>query len=115
MLFSLGKLACWPLALGLLGSVSAKSKSKPCASNNYECIKTMCQIYYGWTTDSGTYLYGTNQWGWDDSGAQCMTVRLNSTRQLWSGTNDDYRSTLTMLMVMPHSTRLGRGKSGRFG
>jgi len=44
--------------------------------------KTMCAKYgdstaaqfAGATTDSGKYLYGSNQWGWDDSGAQCMTV-----------------------------------------
>lgn len=58
----------------LVGVVSANS-SKPCAQNDYECLKTMCEQYNGATTDSGTYLYGTNQWGEDGSGSQCMTVR----------------------------------------
>ena len=70
---SLGKLSCLALSL-YLGAVSAKSKSKPCASNDYVCEKQMCAIFDGATTDSGTYLYGTNQWGDDGSGAQCMTV-----------------------------------------
>jgi xyloglucan-specific endo-beta-1,4-glucanase len=30
--------------------------------------------FAGASSDSGKYLYGSNQWGWDDSGAQCMTV-----------------------------------------
>lgn len=58
-----------------LGVVTAKTK--PCAQNNYVCLKTMCEQYNGATTDSGAYLYGTNQWGEDGSGAQCMTVRYS--------------------------------------
>lgn len=34
----------------------------------------LCEIYNGATTDSGTYLYGTNQWGNDGSGSQCIYV-----------------------------------------
>lgn len=63
------------LILLLLFSVSAVSaKSKPCPQNNYVCLMTLCEKFDGATTDTGNYLYGTDQWGDDGSGGQCMTV-----------------------------------------
>lgn len=77
----------------LVAAVSAKSK--PCAQNDYVCLQTMCQQYNGATTDSGLYLYGTNQWGADGSGSQCMTVELDddktdaaSFNATWTWTNN---------------------------
>ncbi|GAB7355556.1 hypothetical protein MBLNU459_g6030t3 [Dothideomycetes sp. NU459] len=40
----------------------------------------MCGQFEGALTDSGTYLYGTNQWGWDSSGAQCMEANLDDSK-----------------------------------
>ncbi|KAF1348177.1 concanavalin A-like lectin/glucanase domain-containing protein [Delphinella strobiligena] len=55
----------------------------------------LCEIYNGATTDSGTYLYGTNQWGNDGSGSQCIYVELDddstkaaSFNATWSWTNN---------------------------
>ncbi|KAL1311428.1 hypothetical protein AAFC00_001589 [Neodothiora populina] len=55
----------------------------------------LCEIYDGATTDSGIYLYGTNQWGNDGSGSQCITVELDddktdaaSFNATWSWTNN---------------------------
>lgn len=56
-------------------SVAAASKDE---------FKTMCAAFgdssaaqfAGASSDTGKYLYGSNQWGWDDSGAQCMTVSI---------------------------------------
>jgi len=51
--------------------------------------------FAGATSDSGKYLYGSNQWGWDASGAQCMTVGLDdsddaaSFNVTWSWTERD--------------------------
>jgi hypothetical protein len=65
--------------LSLLAVLSPLPVAAAASKNEY---KTMCAAYgestaaqfAGATSDSGKYLYGSNQWGWDDSGAQCMTV-----------------------------------------
>jgi xyloglucan-specific endo-beta-1,4-glucanase len=52
--------------------------------------------FAGATSDSGKYLYGSNQWGWDDSGAQCMTV---SPSMIWSCDTRDSRLTIVVRQV----------------
>ncbi|CAD0114264.1 unnamed protein product [Aureobasidium uvarum] len=61
--------------LSLLAVLSPLSVAAASSKNEY---KTMCAAYgastadqfAGAVSDSGKYLYGSNQWGWDDSGAQ---------------------------------------------
>ncbi|KAI5196617.1 concanavalin A-like lectin/glucanase [Aureobasidium subglaciale] len=82
--------------LAILSPLAVSAASK----NEY---KTMCGAfgdssalqYAGASTDTGKYLYGANQWGWDASGAQCMTVGLDdsddaaSFNVTWSWTERD--------------------------
>lgn len=95
----------------------------------------MCGQFQGATTTSGTYLYGTNQWGWDSSGAQCMEVSRFRTPQLMLCTRRQdpstrsvqlshsrlltlvkYRLTLTILKRTPLlSMQPGHGKLAMFG
>jgi hypothetical protein len=59
----------------VLFPLSVAAASKP-------TTKSLCAVYgdsvtaqfAGAKSNSGKYLYGSNQWGWDDSGAQCMVV-----------------------------------------
>lgn len=61
-------------AAGLALSSTTGGIGVRAASSNSPTTKTMCEQFDGALTESGTYLYGTNQWGMDSSGAQCMTV-----------------------------------------
>ncbi|KAG9625021.1 concanavalin A-like lectin/glucanase, partial [Aureobasidium melanogenum] len=86
--------------LSLLAILSPLSVA---AASSKDESKTMCAKYgdstaaqfAGATSDSGKYLYGSNQWGWDDSGSQCMTVDLDDSNDAaafnvtWSWTERD--------------------------